>query len=115
MHEMINYLYGVMLSQMILSHSDNLSRTLQKRNLSAAEGQDVAGIVVQTLQRMHTDGCFHLFGKGRLSRQKTCTSLKHSCYGEGKCQDVSQLKMLSQSTLPHPMIISRESTMKHLI
>ena len=41
--------------------------------------------------------------------------LKHSCHGEGKCQDVLQLEMLSPSTLTHPMIISSQSTMKHLI
>lgn len=59
--ETFDYLYGVMLGQMILCHSDNLSRTLQKRDISAAEGQEVAEIVVQTLQKMRTDECFHLF------------------------------------------------------
>ena len=51
-----------MLGQMIIRDSGqpNLSRTLSKKNIPAAEGQDVAGIVVQTLQRMRTDECFHL-------------------------------------------------------
>ena len=79
--ETFHYLYGVVLGQMILSHSDNLSCTLQKRNISAAEGREVAEMVSLT-------SAFISFGKGWLSRQKTCTSLKHSWHGEGKCQDV---------------------------
>ena len=73
--ETFDYLYGVMLGKMILGHSDNLSHTLQERNTSAAEGQEVAEIVVQTLQRMRAlTNAFIFFGKGWLSRQKTCTS-----------------------------------------
>ncbi len=52
--ETFNYLYGFMLGKMILGHSVNLSRTLQERNTSAAEGQEVAEIAVQTLQGMRT-------------------------------------------------------------
>ena len=73
--ETFDYLYGVMLGKMILGHSDNLSHTLQERNASAAEGQEVAEIVVQTFQRMRAlTNAFIFFGKGWLSRQKTCTS-----------------------------------------
>ena len=73
--ETFDYLYGVMLGKMILGHSDNLSHTLQERNTSSAEGQEVAEIVVQTLQRMRAlTNAFIFFGKGWLSRQKTCTS-----------------------------------------
>ena len=45
--ETFDYLYGFMLGKMILGHSVNLSRTLQERNTSVAEGQEVAEIVVQ--------------------------------------------------------------------
>ena len=48
---------------MILRHSDNLSRTLQKKDLSAAEGQHVAGLVKATLQSMHSTDQFDLFWK----------------------------------------------------
>ena len=33
-----DFLFGVMLSQTVQSHSDNLSRTLQKGDISAPEG-----------------------------------------------------------------------------
>ena len=37
-----DFFFGVMLGQTVLSHSDNLSRTLQKGDISASEGQDIA-------------------------------------------------------------------------
>jgi len=33
------FLFGVVIGEMILKHSDNLSRTLQKKTISASEGQ----------------------------------------------------------------------------
>ncbi len=35
-----DYFFGAQLGHVLLSHSDNLSRTLQKQDISAAEGQD---------------------------------------------------------------------------
>ena len=46
------FYFGIYLGEMILRHSDNLSRTLQKKDLSAVEGQRVAGLVRATLQSM---------------------------------------------------------------
>ena len=37
-----DFFFGAMLGQTVLSHSDNLSRTLQKGDISASEGQDTA-------------------------------------------------------------------------
>ena len=34
-----DFLFGLILSEMLLCHTDNLSKTLQKKNISAAEGQ----------------------------------------------------------------------------
>lgn len=42
--------FGVCLGEMILRHSDNLSRALQKKDLSVAEGQHTASLVKATLQ-----------------------------------------------------------------
>ena len=73
--ETFDYLYGFMLGKMILGHSVNLSRTMQERNTSVAEGQEVAEIAVQTLQGMCTlTNAFIFASKGWLSRKNTCTS-----------------------------------------
>ena len=58
-----DYFFGVLLGEVILSHSDNLSRTLQKRDISAAEGQEIAELTVKTLESIRSDIKFELFWK----------------------------------------------------
>ena len=52
------YLYGIMLSEMILRHTDNLSRTLQHKSLFAEEGQEVAQMTVDTITSLRNDDAF---------------------------------------------------------
>ena len=61
--ETFQYFYGVTLGELILRHTDNLSRTLQKSDISAAQGQEVADLTVKTLPKMRTDENFDLFWK----------------------------------------------------
>ena len=56
-----DFFLGVMLGQTVLSHSDNLSRTLQKGDISASEGQDIAKMTVRCLKTLQTDNNFALF------------------------------------------------------
>ena len=49
------YLFGSMLSELVLKHTDNLIRTLQHAFMSAAEGQQVTAITVDTLKSMRSD------------------------------------------------------------
>ena len=56
-----NTLFGLQLSKKILKMTDNLSRTLQKQTMSAAEGQAVAELTVCTLKAMRTEASFDLF------------------------------------------------------
>ena len=56
-----DFFFGVMLGQTVLSHSDNLSRTLQKGDTSASEGQDIAKMTVRCLKTLRTDNNFALF------------------------------------------------------
>ena len=53
--------FGVILSEMLLRHSDNLSKSLQTSQMSAAEGQQVASLTVRTLTSLREDGQFELF------------------------------------------------------
>ena len=59
--ESYKYLYGVMLGLLILKHSDNLSRSLQKTDISASEGQEIASFTVKTLKLMRNEEHFRLF------------------------------------------------------
>jgi hypothetical protein len=56
-----SFTFGVLLGERILKHTDNLSKTLQCRDLSAAEAQAVAELTVKTLQMMRNDEAFCLF------------------------------------------------------
>ena len=53
-----NYIFGNLLGEMLLKHADNLSRTQQKKSLSAAEGQTIAGMTVDTLKSLQNDASF---------------------------------------------------------
>ena len=44
-----------------MHHTDNFSGTLQKFDISVAEGQNVAVLVVKTLQSLRSDNSFKLF------------------------------------------------------
>ena len=59
--EKFEYFYSISLGEMILCHSDNLSRTLQKSDISAAEGQVVVDMTVKTLLSLRNDSAFALF------------------------------------------------------
>lgn len=56
-----DFLFGVMLGEIILRHTDNLSRTLQQRSISAAEGQQVAQMTFGTLKSLRNDLSYDLF------------------------------------------------------
>ena len=50
-----NFMYGLKLSMMILDYTDNLSATLQTTNLCAADAQETATVVVDTITRMENE------------------------------------------------------------
>ena len=56
-----DYYFGTLLGELVLRHSDNLSRTLQHKSISAAEGQHVAAMVVNTIESMRTEESYQLF------------------------------------------------------
>eukprot|EP00731_Ephydatia_muelleri_P000006 Em0001g6a len=65
-----------MLGELLLRHSDNLSKTLQSRHMSAAEGQKVAAMTVKTLKSLRTDESFQAFWE---LVQKTANELEVEC------------------------------------
>ena len=49
---------------LILRHIDNLSKALQKTDIFASEGHEVAKMTLQTLSSLRSDEKFQLFGNG---------------------------------------------------
>ena len=60
--KLFEYYFGAVVGQLILSHSDNLSRALQKADISAAAGKDVAELTVKNLISLRSEESFSLFG-----------------------------------------------------
>ena len=56
-----DFFFGVFLGEMLLRHADNLSKTLQRKSISAAEGQQVGKMVIHTLQSLRTEDSYDLF------------------------------------------------------
>ena len=57
----IDFFFGVSLGYLIMRHTDNLSRTLQKGEMSAATGQEVMFLTLSTLKSFCDDSSFELF------------------------------------------------------
>ena len=60
--EQFNFLFGVVLGEKLLSVADNLSKGLQNKDLSAAQGQHMAAVTVATLKGLHCDDGLFPFG-----------------------------------------------------
>ena len=56
-----NYFFGVDLGERLFLMTDNLSRTLQQTRMSAVQGQQLAELTKQTIQKMRTDDDFEDF------------------------------------------------------
>ena len=51
-----SFFFGVNLAELVLRHTDNLSKTLQSTSMSASEGAHIAAMTVTTLKSLRTDG-----------------------------------------------------------
>ena len=60
-YEKFDFLFGTHLGVLIFRHTDNLSRTLQGKHMSALQGKEVARSVTNTLQDLLSDDQFDLF------------------------------------------------------
>ena len=56
-----DFFFGVSLGFLLLQHSDNLSRTMQRADMSAAEGQEVVAMTLSTLCALRNEPSFDMF------------------------------------------------------
>ena len=56
-----DFLFGCELGRVILTRTDNLSKTLQSATITAAEGQSIASQTVKVLEKYRTDEAFQTF------------------------------------------------------
>ena len=56
-----DFVFGTILGEAVLRHADNLSRALQDKKISAAEGQQIARLVISTLTDLREEEMYDLF------------------------------------------------------
>ena len=66
-----DYLFGMVLGEHLLKHTDNLSKTLQSPSLTASDGQHIADLTVKTLQKIREEDAFDLFWQNVLLLQES--------------------------------------------
>ena len=59
--ESFSFFFELNLGQKFYAHTDNLSRTMQQKKMSAVKGKELADLTVKTLQAMKNDRGFSLF------------------------------------------------------
>lgn len=64
-----DFLFGVVLGERVLRHTDNLSKTLQNPSLSATDARACAKLTVSTLRGLRTNNSFKLFWANVLDHQ----------------------------------------------
>ena len=60
-----NYFYEVTILKLVLRHSGNLSKTLQKSSLTSCQGKEIADLTLKTINSLRSKSEFELL------RQKT--------------------------------------------
>ena len=56
-----NFFFGIVLGELVLRHTDMLNQTLQRKGMSAAEGQEVARMTKSCLESIRNDASFTQF------------------------------------------------------
>ena len=62
-----DFFFGIRLGHLVLSHSDNLSATLQTPNISAAEAQKLSRHTADTIVSLREEAQFNKFWNNTLS------------------------------------------------
>ncbi|XP_028407434.1 zinc finger MYM-type protein 1-like [Dendronephthya gigantea] len=70
-----DFYFGLHLGMMIFRHTDNLSATLQKANMSSISGQRNAKLTTDALRGIRNEECFKAFFQTVLKKKKTLADI----------------------------------------
>ena len=76
--ETFQFLFGILLAEMVFRHTDNLSKTLQKPELSSLQGYEIAMVTVKTLQSICTESNFDLFWD-KVDKLRSSVTVSNPC------------------------------------
>ena len=110
-----DFLFGLELAETVLRMSDNLSKTLQHKEYSAAEGQEISSLTVKTLESIRNESSFDmLWDKIELRRQALEVDRPVIGRKEKNLKDIAQL-LIQMTILKAQNILTVNSTLKQLI
>ena len=104
------FFFGLVLGEILLCHTDNLSKTLQK-NYSASEGQRVADMTKRTLHGIRDEQSFDLFWE-KVSTMASDVDVNDPVLP--RCQSALNREMHLLSFIQHQKVTIDKCTMKHL-
>ena len=73
------FLFGLVLAEKLLQHTDILSKTLQAPSLTASEGQKIADLTCKTLGRIRSTEAFDLFWE-RVQQLQSEFGVNNACF-----------------------------------
>ena len=94
----VHFLFGISLGYEVLRHTDNLSKTLQHTDMSAAEGQGLAKLKLDILENLLQEKPMMHFGIKLWDCQTPLMSMNLHVHVTEKCQSASKVEMLLPST-----------------
>ena len=100
-----SFLFKLVVAERILQHTDNLRKTLQNPNLTAAEGEKIVFLTWSTLLRMCSDDNFDLFWERVLK-------LKEEFGKRERLQLGLKMALQNLNIILLPKAITDKSTMK---
>ena len=113
--QQLSLLFGLKLCERILNITDNLSKTLQKKSLSAAEAQHVTKLTVTTLKKMRTENDFNLFFKLVLTVQESTATNPPTLPRKRKAPERLRLELVKAIIVQQWRNTISSTTMKLLI
>ena len=78
--QQFSLLFGLKLCERILKVTDNLSKTLQNKSLSAAEVQHVTELTVTTLKNVRTENNFLISNNHTRKYSYKCSNFRQLCF-----------------------------------
>lgn len=110
-----NFLFGLLLGECILKHTDNLSKTLQDPTLTASEGQQCAELLCITLSKTRSSEFFDLFWEKVLSFKGGMMWRTPHCLEKEELLVVTKLGVVRAITMGQSRSIIASSTLSVLI
>lgn len=79
------FFFGYHLSQCLFAHTDNISKSLQSKGISATTGRNLAGLTVKALESIRNDDSFNLFYDVILKKVKEYPSVSEPILPRKRC------------------------------